>query len=70
MFAVSAAKPEPPRLTGASVRLVGATKRWGPVAALDGLSIGIEPDRFTVLPDPSGCGKTTCLRFVAGLAAT
>jgi sn-glycerol 3-phosphate transport system ATP-binding protein len=67
MFAVSAAKPEPPRSAGASVRLVSVSRHWGTVAALDRVSINVEPGRFTVLLGPSGCGKTTCLRIVAGL---
>jgi sn-glycerol 3-phosphate transport system ATP-binding protein len=49
------------------VRLIGVSRRWGSVAALDNVSISIEPGRFTVLLGPSGCGKTTCLRIVAGL---
>jgi sn-glycerol 3-phosphate transport system ATP-binding protein len=67
MFAVSAAKPEPPRSAGASVRLVGVSRHWGSVAALDRVSLDVEAGRFTVLLGPSGCGKTTCLRIVAGL---
>ncbi len=67
MFAASAAKPEPPRSAGASVRLVSVSRHWGSVAALDRVSINVEPGHFTVLLGPSGCGKTTCLRIVAGL---
>jgi sn-glycerol 3-phosphate transport system ATP-binding protein len=59
--------PERPSTPGASVRLIGISRRWGPVVALDGVSISIEPSCFTVLLGPSGCGKTTCLRIVAGL---
>jgi sn-glycerol 3-phosphate transport system ATP-binding protein len=61
------ANPERRHAAGASVRLIGISRRWGPVAALDGVSIDVEPGRFTVLLGPSGCGKTTCLRIVAGL---
>lgn len=39
----------------------------GPVLALDGIDLTVEPGRFTVLVGPSGCGKTTLLRMVAGL---
>jgi sn-glycerol 3-phosphate transport system ATP-binding protein len=67
MIADSAFQPEPPRSAGASVRLIGVSRRWGSVAALDQVSISVEPGRFTVLLGPSGCGKTTCLRIVAGL---
>jgi sn-glycerol 3-phosphate transport system ATP-binding protein len=67
MLPDSAVHPEPPRSAGASVRLLAVSRRWGPVAALDRVSISIDPGSFTVLLGPSGCGKTTCLRIVAGL---
>jgi sn-glycerol 3-phosphate transport system ATP-binding protein len=65
MFA--AVRPEPSHSAGASVRLVSVSRHWGSVAALDRVSIVVEPGRFAVLLGPSGCGKTTCLRIVAGL---
>jgi sn-glycerol 3-phosphate transport system ATP-binding protein len=52
---------------GVSVRLTDVSRRWGTTAALDRISIDIQPGSFTVLLGPSGCGKTTCLRIVAGL---
>ena len=67
MFAASVARPEPPHPAGASVRLVSVSRHWGSIAALDRVSLDIEPGHFTVLLGPSGCGKTTCLRVVAGL---
>jgi sn-glycerol 3-phosphate transport system ATP-binding protein len=60
-------QPARPASSGASVRLVDVSRRWGTTAALDRVSIDIAPGRFTVLLGPSGCGKTTCLRIVAGL---
>jgi sn-glycerol 3-phosphate transport system ATP-binding protein len=60
----AAARPAP---AGASVRLIDVSRRWGATAALDRVSIDIQPGSFTVLLGPSGCGKTTCLRIVAGL---
>jgi sn-glycerol 3-phosphate transport system ATP-binding protein len=56
-----------PTSTGASVRLIGVSRRWGSTSALDRISIEVAPGTFTVLLGPSGCGKTTCLRIVAGL---
>jgi sn-glycerol 3-phosphate transport system ATP-binding protein len=69
MSARSVAKPEPARSAGAPVRLISVSRHWGPVAALDRVSIHVEAGHFTVLLGPSGCGKTTCLRIVAGLEA-
>ena len=52
---------------GAAVRLHGVSRHWGPVAALDAISLDVKAGTFCVLLGPSGCGKTTCLRIVAGL---
>ncbi len=49
------------------MRLVGVTKRFGSVTAVDNLSLEIQSGEFTVLVGPSGCGKTTVLRLIAGL---
>ena len=39
----------------------------GPVDALKGVTLQIEPGEFFTLLGPSGCGKSTMLRSVAGL---
>jgi len=52
---------------GAAVRLLGVSRHWGAVKALDSVSLTVEAGSFCVLLGPSGCGKTTCLRIVAGL---
>jgi multiple sugar transport system ATP-binding protein len=51
----------------AAIRLESVTKRFGDVAAVDGLSLEIADGEFLVLVGPSGCGKSTLLRMIAGL---
>ena len=43
------------------------TKRFGNVAAVNNVSLTIEPGSFLTLLGPSGCGKTTLLRCISGL---
>lgn len=42
------------------------TRRFAGIAAVDDLSLAVEPGEFFTLVGPSGCGKTTLLRMVAG----
>jgi sulfate transport system ATP-binding protein len=42
-------------------------KRFGQVAALDGVSLSIDDGAFVALLGPSGSGKTSLLRVLAGL---
>ncbi|HWH65727.1 MAG TPA: ATP-binding cassette domain-containing protein, partial [Gaiellales bacterium] len=51
----------------ASVSFDHVSKRFGPVVAVDDLSLEIASGEFVVLVGPSGCGKSTALRSIAGL---
>jgi spermidine/putrescine transport system ATP-binding protein len=48
------------------VRLVGVTKRFDDVVAVDDLSLDVDTGSFFALLGPSGCGKTTTLRMIGG----
>src|SRR5262245_39278423 len=52
--------------TEPDVEFVGVSKRFGDVAAVDGVDFTIAPGSFHSLLGPSGCGKTTSLRLSAG----
>ena len=52
---------------GVAVTLSNLRRAYGPVQALDGLTLEIAPGEFVALLGPSGCGKTTALRVLAGL---
>ena len=45
------------------------TKRFGPLAVVDGVDFSIEEGELFTLLGPSGCGKTTLLRLIAGFYA-
>jgi len=51
----------------ARIRLANVTKRFGSHVALDNLSLDIADGEFFVLLGPTGAGKTTALRLIAGL---
>jgi spermidine/putrescine transport system ATP-binding protein len=50
----------------ADVRLIGVTKRFGDVVAVDNISLDVNRGEFFSLLGPSGCGKTTTLRMIGG----
>ena len=50
----------------AAVHLAQVVKRFGDVAAVDGLDLEVPDGQFFSLLGPSGCGKTTTLRMIGG----
>ena len=51
----------------AAVRAKGLCKRYGELAAVDGLDLEIAPGEFLGLLGPNGSGKTTTLHMLATL---
>jgi len=51
----------------AQVILKDVVKNYGPVFAVNHVSLTVEDGEFVALVGPSGCGKTTTLNLVAGL---
>ncbi len=49
-----------------AVRLSGVVKRFGDVAAVDGIDLEIADGEFFSMLGPPGSGKTTTLRMIAG----
>jgi ABC-2 type transport system ATP-binding protein len=50
------------------VAVEGLTKRYGPVAAVDGVTFSLVRGTITGFLGPNGAGKTTTLRLLLGLA--
>jgi len=51
------------------LRLIEVTRRYGPVTAVDRVSLDVARGEFVTLLGPSGCGKTTLLKCIAGFLA-
>ena len=51
----------------ADVVLQGVEKKFGSVAAITNLNLEIKDGAFVILLGPTGAGKTTTLRLIAGL---
>jgi ABC-2 type transport system ATP-binding protein len=55
------------RTTPAMLTLDQVTKRFGPLTALDGISLSVARGEFFGLLGPNGAGKSTLMSLVAGL---
>ena len=64
--AAVATLPAAPGGAAPALECRGLVKRFGPVAAVSGIDLAVEPGRIMALLGPSGCGKTTTLRLIAG----
>ncbi|MCA6120163.1 ABC transporter ATP-binding protein [Bradyrhizobium sp. WSM 1738] len=51
------------------LNLKDITKKYGELAAVDGISLDMERGKVLSLLGPSGCGKTTTLRIIAGFTS-
>lgn len=51
----------------AQIELIGVTKRFGKLTALDDVTLTIRDKEFFVLFGPAGAGKTTILNNIAGI---
>ncbi|MFL5928724.1 MAG: ABC transporter ATP-binding protein [Gaiellaceae bacterium] len=49
-----------------AIALLGVSRSFGGVPAVNGVTLEIEDGEFFSLLGPSGCGKTTTLRMIAG----
>jgi putative spermidine/putrescine transport system ATP-binding protein len=49
-----------------AVRFENVSRHFGPVRAVDGVTLDVAEGEFFAMLGPSGSGKTTCLRLIAG----
>src|SRR3954471_16140241 len=56
-----------PLYPGPVARFTGVYKRYGGLAALDGLDLQVRPGELLALLGPNGAGKTTAISLLLGL---
>src|SRR5690348_3257425 len=54
-------------MTGLSIEAHDLRKRYGPTAAVDGLTFTVRPGLVTGFVGPNGAGKSTTMRVIVGL---
>ncbi|MEO8189529.1 MAG: ABC transporter ATP-binding protein [Acidobacteriota bacterium] len=59
--------PETPAPPDAAISVTGLTKRFGDIAAVDGLSFSVAPGEIFGLLGANGAGKTTTIQLLLGL---
>ena len=52
-----------------SLELIGLSRRFGSVVALDGLTFSVPPGEVFGFLGPNGAGKTTAMRAIFGVVA-
>ena len=55
-------------MTVPAIQLFDVSKRFGPLVALDGISLTIQPGEFVLVTGPNGAGKSTLVRLLSGLS--
>jgi NitT/TauT family transport system ATP-binding protein len=58
---------QPHAAASSAIRIHDLRKTFGPLTAIDDVSVEIAHGEFFMIVGPSGCGKTTLLRILAGL---
>src|SRR4026207_1000231 len=53
----------------AAIEINGLTKRFGPVTAVDGVSLSVQQGEIFGFLGPNGSGKSTLIRMLCGLIA-
>ena len=51
----------------AAINLINLTKNFGPLKAVNDLTLTISDKQFVALLGPSGCGKTTTMNMISGI---
>ncbi len=53
-------------MENSTIKLVGLSKHFGTIVAVEDINLTVQPGEFVTLLGPSGCGKSTTLRMMGG----